>query len=94
MAGRAKTLERIKPMRAAALQWDVTISCKVNEFSIGKNLGDECVLVSTGLGGKVELSRIVVACCDDTPGPRAWFSTPSNSDSFEKEVGENNNEMG
>jgi hypothetical protein len=35
MAGRVKTLERIKPMRAAALQWDVTISCKVHEFSIG-----------------------------------------------------------
>jgi hypothetical protein len=52
------------------------------------------MLISTGLGGKVELSSVVVACHDDMPGPRARFSTPSDSDSFEKEDGENKHEMG
>jgi hypothetical protein len=52
------------------------------------------MLISTGLGGKVELSSVVVACRDYLSGPRARFSTPSDSDSFEKEVGENEHEMG
>jgi hypothetical protein len=36
MPGRGKTLERIKPKRAATLQWGVTTSCKVYEFSSGR----------------------------------------------------------
>lgn len=52
------------------------------------------MLISTGLGGKVELSSVVVACHDYLSGPRAMFSTSSDSDSFEKEGGGNEREMG
>lgn len=47
-----------------------------------------------GLGGKVELSGAVVVYHDYMPGPRARFSTLSDSDSFGKEAGENKHEMG
>lgn len=52
------------------------------------------MLISTGLGGKVELSSAVVVYHDNMPEPQARFSTFSNSDSFEKENGENKHEMG
>jgi hypothetical protein len=52
------------------------------------------VLISTGLGGKVELSSAAVVYHNNMPGPQARFSTPSSSDSFEKEDGENKREMG
>lgn len=71
MARRVKTLERIKPMRAAALQWDVTISCKVHEFSIGMK---PWRWMRAYLNGAWRQSGIV-QCCRGLPWLYAWTTS-------------------
>lgn len=71
MARREKTLERIKPKRAAALQWGVTISCKVYEFSIGiKPWG----WMRAYLNRAWRQSGIVQCCCG-LPRQYAWTTS-------------------